>query len=67
MVLEVAPRRIDSRGDSCGERKKSGEEALREPFGGVGVGFPLLRLNQLAQLGVFFVSQGFVEGVLTAV
>ena len=37
-VLEAAPRRLGSGEDSGGKRMESGEETLRETFGGVGVG-----------------------------
>ena len=37
VVLEAAPRWLDSGGGSSGKRAESGEVALREPFGGVGV------------------------------
>ena len=42
VVLEAAPRRLSSGGDSCGKIAESGEEALRKPFGGVGGGVPVL-------------------------
>ena len=35
--MEAAPRRLDNGGEYGGERTESGEEALRERFGGVGV------------------------------
>ena len=38
VVLEAAPQRLGSGGHSGGKRAKSGEGALREPPGGVGVG-----------------------------
>ena len=38
MVLEAAPKNSDKGGGSDGKRTKSGEDALRDPFGGVGVG-----------------------------
>ena len=38
VVLEAAPRRLDRGGDSGGKRAESGEVALCEPIGGVGVG-----------------------------
>ena len=38
VVLEAALRWLGSGGDSGGKRVVSGEEALRKPFGGVGVG-----------------------------
>ena len=37
VVMEVAPRRLDSGGDSGGKRTESGKNALCEPFSGVGV------------------------------
>ena len=37
VVLEAAPRGLGSGGGSVGKRAKSGEEALRESFGGVGL------------------------------
>ena len=37
VVLEAAPRRPGSGKESGGKRAEPGEDALREPFGGVGV------------------------------
>ena len=37
VVMEVAPRRLDSGGDSGGKRTESGKNSLCEPFSGVGV------------------------------
>ena len=51
-VLEAAPRRLGSEGDSGGKRTESGEDALREPFGGVKVdgsrSFDCIRLGSLS-------------------
>ena len=38
VVMEAAPRGLGSGGGSGGKRAESGEGALREPLGGVGVG-----------------------------
>ena len=38
VVMEAALRRLGSGGDSGGKRAESGEDALREPFGEVGIG-----------------------------
>ena len=68
VVLEAFPLRLDRGGGIWRVEGGVGRRCLARTVRRSGGGrCPLLRLNQLAQLEVFFVSPGIVESVLSAV